>query len=225
MSRLTLVIGNKNYSSWSLRPWILMKHYRVDFEEKRVSLFADTMADELSIYNSDLKVPILMDGDLEVWDSLSILEYISEKYAQNRGWPVEEKARAIARSISAEMHSSYTNVRNEFPMNCRKSFNNITPSEKAEREIRRIIGLWRNCRKEFGGNGEWLFNHFSIADAMFAPIALRFSGYNIPLSGIEKEYVDNILKHPHIVDWVEAGKLETEIIIEDEIEMENNNAT
>ncbi len=217
MSKPTLIIGNKNYSSWSLRPWILMKHYQVDFEEQRVALFTDTTADELSMFNSDFKVPILKDGELEVWDSLSILEYISEQYLSGNGWPVDAQARAVARSISSEMHSSFFNVRNELPMNCRKEFSGIQLSEGAEKEIERIKSLWNTCRNEYGGEGEWLFGNYSIADAMFAPVALRFSGYNIPLDGIEQEYVKSVLAHPAIIEWIEAGKLETEVIEEDEI--------
>ncbi len=217
MSKLTLIIGNKNYSSWSLRPWIFMKNFKLDFEEKRVALFIESTAAELAEYDSDFKVPVLKDDELVVWDSLSILEYISEQYLENRGWPAETKARSVARSISAEMHSSYFNVRNELPMNCRKKFENIELSKGAEREIERIKVLWRKCRGEYGNTGEWLFGEYSIADAMFAPIALRFDGYGIPLVGVEDAYVQSVLKHPGIVEWVEAGKLETEVIEADEI--------
>ena len=195
-----------------------MKHYQVNFEEKRVALFTNTTADELSEYNSGLKVPILKDDELVVWDSLSILEYISEQYLENRGWPSEEKARSIARSISSEMHSSYFNVRNELPMNCRKKFENIELSQDAKLEVERIKELWRKCRSEYGNTGEWLFGEYSIADAMFAPIALRFDGYSIPLSGVEESYVKSVLSHPGIIEWMEAGKLETEVIEADEIE-------
>ncbi len=221
MSKLTLIIGNKNYSSWSLRPWIFLRHYQIDFEEKWVSLFVDTTTEELAGYDSDFKVPILKDGELVVWDSLSILEYISEAYLENRGWPIDRKARSVARSISSEMHSSFFNVRSELPMNCRKQFENIKLSQGAEREIERIKKLWRKCRIEYGSNGEWLFGDYSIADAMFAPIVLRFSGYSIPLTGVEENYLHSVLKHPGIAEWVKAGKLETQIIEADEIETQN----
>ena len=217
MSDLKLIIGNKNYSSWSLRPWIFMKHYEVDFEEKRVPLFTDTTNDELSPYNSDFKVPVLKDGDLLVWDSLSILEYVSEQYVSGCGLPKDKNARALARSISAEMHSSYFNVRNEMPMNCRKQFTDFKISQAAQLEVDRIVGLWRRCRSEFASEGEWLSGNYSIADAMFAPIVLRFNGYNIALKGIEQEYVNQVLNQPAIKEWIEAGKLETEVIEEDEI--------
>lgn len=216
MSKLILIFGNKNYSSWSLRPWVFMRHHQINFDEKRVALFTDTTADELSEYNSDFKVPILKDGELVVWDSLSILEYVSEVYLDNLGWPSDKNVRAVARSISSEMHSSFSNVRNELPMNCRKKFDNIVLTQGAKREIDRIKGLWRRCRSEHANKGEWLFGDFSIADAMFAPIALRFDGYSIPLSGVEESYVKSVLNHPGIIEWVEAGKLEKEVIEEDE---------
>lgn len=218
MSDLTLIIGNKNYSSWSLRPWIMLRHHRIGFEEKRVPLFVDSTEETLAEYDSDYKVPILKDGELVVWDSLSILEYVSETYLENRGWPDDREARSVARSISAEMHSSFVNVRNELPMNCRKQFENIQLSLMATHEIERIKGLWRRCRSEYGRDGEWLFGGYSIADAMFAPMALRFSGYGLPLTGVESDYVNSVLSHPGIVEWVEAGKRETEIIEADEIE-------
>ena len=195
-----------------------MKQHQIDFEEKRVALFTETTDEELSPYNSDFKVPILKDGDLTVWDSLSILEYISEKYLESSGWPRKVNARAIARSVSSEMHSSFVNVRSELPMNCRKKFQNIKLSLETEREIERIKTLWRNCRTQFEDEGEWLFGKYSIADAMFAPIALRFEGYSIPLGGVEEAYVKSVLKQPCIIEWIEAGKVEIEVIEEDEIE-------
>lgn len=217
MEKPTLIIGNKNYSSWSLRPWILMCQNEIDFNEKRVALFIESMETELKEYDSDTKVPVLKHGNLIVWDSLSIMEYVSEQFLDSKGWPTDISARAVARSISAEMHSSFSNVRNELPMNCRKSFNNIKLSVEAQKEVERIISLWRKCRNQYGAEGEWLFGKYSIADAMFAPIALRFDGYNIALEGIEKEYVQSVLNQPCIIDWMAAGKLEKEIIEADEV--------
>lgn len=217
MSDLQLVIGNKNYSSWSLRPWILLRHFGVEFKEKRVPLFVESTEAELAEYGSDYKVPILKDGELVVWDSLAILEYVSETYLQGGAWPKAVEARAIARSISAEMHSSFTNVRSELPMNCRKRFDSIILSEAAKHEVRRIASLWKHCRTDFGRGGDWLFGEFSIADAMYCPIALRFYGYSIPLDGVEADYVQTVLSHPAIMEWIEAGKNETEVIAEDEL--------
>ncbi|MES9990795.1 MAG: glutathione S-transferase family protein [Candidatus Thiodiazotropha sp.] len=217
MSKLTLIIGNKNYSSWSLRPWLFLRHHNIEFSEKRVPLFEETTERELAQYDSDFKVPVLKDGDLIVWDSLSILEYLSETCLAGSGWPEKPGARSIARSVSAEMHSSYINLRNELPMNCRRRFDSITLSKDAQREVERVKALWRRCRREFGGEGEWLFGDFSIADAMFAPVAVRFSGYNIELGDIEAAYTQSVLKHPGMIDWIEAGKQETEIIESEEI--------
>jgi len=218
MSNLSLIIGNKNYSSWSLRPWVFLKHKQIDFEEKRVALFTDTTDDELLQYDSDFKVPILKDRELIIWDSLSILEYISEQFLSSSGWPTDSEARAIARSVSAEMHSSFIKVRNELPMNCRKKFNNIKLSSAAEKEVERITWLWQLCRSRFGKEGEWLFGNYTIADAMFAPIALRFNGYSIPLGEVEQTYVQSVLNQACIKEWIEAGKAEKEIIAEDEID-------
>jgi len=217
MLNLTLIIGNKNYSSWSLRPWILLKHFQIPFTEKRVALFTETTAKALSAYNSNYKVPILKDGDFVVWDSLAILEYISETYLDGKGWPNEQHARSFARSVSAEMHSGFTHVRSELPMNCRKKFEHIQLSDAAEREVERIKTLWRQCRSQFGQNGQWLFGEYSIADAMFAPISLRFESYNIPLVDVEQAYLQNVLAQPSIIEWITAGAAEKEIIAQGEV--------
>lgn len=220
MANLTLIIGNKNYSSWSLRPWLFMKHHNIKFSEKRVALYTDTTHQELQSCNSNFKVPVLMNGDFIVWDSLAILEYVSEQYCNSKGWPVDNKARAFARSICAEMHSSFTHLRNELGMNCRKQFSNVKLSAETQRDVDRIKELWRKCRTNYGSEGEWLCGEFSIADAMYAPVALRFSGYGIPLTGIAASYVQSVLEHPHIIEWMEAGRQEKEVLTAFEKNME-----
>ncbi len=215
----TLIIGNKNYSSWSLRPWLLLRHFDIDFDERRVPLFTDTTDATLEPYFSDFKVPILLDGERLAWDTLAICEYLSETRLDGAGWPTDVGARAFARSVSAEMHSSFVHLRDALPMNCRKRFSGIALSDDALREIERVKVIWRRCRNEFGATGNWLFGEFSIADAMYAPVALRFDGYAIPLEGIEKAYVDRMLAHPAIVEWMAAGSAETEIIEMDEIQV------
>jgi glutathione S-transferase len=212
MPELTLIIGNKNYSSWSLRPWLFMKHAGIPFKEKRIALYADTSRTELAPYHSNYKVPVLKDGDLLVWDSLAILEYIVEWFPDSHGWPEDTKARAMARSVCAEMHSSFADLRSELPMNCRRRYSAVTISDAAQKDIERIKELWRMCRGRYGSGGEWLFGQFCIADAMYAPIALRFAGYGILVSGIEAAYVQSVLRHPHIVEWMEAGRQEQEIL-------------
>ena len=194
-----------------------MKHHRLLFTEKRIVLSADSTKEELSKYDSNYKVPILQDGNLLIWDSLAILEYISEKYLQQQGWPSDNEARAQARALSAEMHSSFYALRKEMPMNCRKEFHNINLSAAAQQDIERITALWRTCLKKYSAGGEWLFGEYSIADAMYAPVIFRFAGYNVPLGDVENTYLQNALKHPAMMEWKESGIAETEIIPEDEI--------
>jgi len=209
---MKLIIGNKNYSSWSLRPWLLLKHFNIEFEEEQHDLYTQTYASEVAEYDTDSKVPILKDGELLVWDSLSILEYLSEQYLDAKGWPNDKNARAMARSVSHEMHSSFSNIRNEMPMNCRKQYNDIQLSIETQQEIARIKSLWQQCRSQYDLEGEWLFGEFSIADAMFAPIAIRFNGFNIELNELENNYVNSLLNHPHMQTWIQQGQLETAII-------------
>ena len=219
---LQLIIGNKNYSSWSLRPWVFMRQNNIKFDEKHIALSTEHTDDLLSEYYSDFKVPILKDNDLEVWDSLSILEYLSENHMNGGGHPKDVKTRAFARSISNEVHSSFMNIKNELPMNCKKKFSNIELSSAAIREVNRVADIWTTCRARFGEKGEWLFGDYSIADAMFAPVALRFAGYNIELDEQPQTYVQSVLNQPCIIDWMKQGQLEQEVIDEDEITVTGN---
>jgi glutathione S-transferase len=219
MSELTLVIGNKNYSSWSLRPWVFLKKFNIDFNEQWVSLFVDSTKDNLAPYNSDNKVPALTDGKLNVWDSLAIIDYVSEKYMDGKGWPSDNNARALARSVSAEMHASFPNLRGEMPMNCRKHFANYQLTPAAAREVERVKSLWRLCRKRHGNDGDWLFGAFSAADAMYAPVAIRFNGYDVALDGIEKDYVKTVIGDPTIKQWMSDGAMEPEVIEQDEVKV------
>ncbi len=210
----TLVLGNKNYSSWSLRPWFWLRQQNIVFTEKRIALFTETYRDELAPYFSNFKVPVLLDGNFTVWDTLAILEYLAEKHGH--GWPQDEKARAVARSVSAEMHSSFVALRSAMPMNCRKRFPGFAITEAVQGDIDRIVQLWEHCRRHYGQGGDWLFGEFSIADAMYAPVVLRFHGYDVMLSGIADEYVQHVLSNEHIRDWTEAGRQEVEVIDQDE---------
>ena len=221
MNKLTLIIGNKNYSSWSLRPWLLMKELNIDFNETRVALFTDTTTEKLSKYDSDHKVPVLLDGDLQVWDSLAILEYVSEKYLQSKGWPADSNARAVARSVSAEMHSGFSHIRNDMPMNCRAAYSDFKISSEIAAEINRIESIWESCRNKYTRQGQWLFGQYSIADAMFAPIVLRFNSYGIKLKGQAQQYVTSVLNQPHLKQWISDGIKEKEIIAAGEIDQIN----
>jgi len=198
-----------------------MKQSLIPFEEKRIALYTNTSDQETAAFFSDFKVPVLMDGDLVVWDSLAILEYLSENYLESAGWPRDTRARAVARSVSAEMHSSFSNLRRELPMNCRKKFTNIYFSTEAQKDILRVKAIWHKCRTEYGGAGDWLFGEYSIADAMFAPVVSRFVTYSVELNELEKAYVQKTLDNPHIIQWIDDGRQEKEIIEASEIKFQN----
>ena len=217
MDNLKLVIGNKNYSSWSLRPWFFLKNLGIDFEEELVFLFEEETNDHLKSYFSNDKVPVLVEGDLQVWDTLAIIETIAEKFPEKKGWPKDLKARAIARSVSAEMHSSFMALRGALPMNVRKHFPDYEMTDEVQIDIDRVVELWEYCKQNAIEEGGWLFGEFSGADAMFAPVVLRFVGYDVGLSGVANEYVDFVLQNTYMQEWIEAGKLETKVIQEDEI--------
>jgi len=209
---LTLVIGNKNYSSWSLRPWLFLKHNRIPFSEVRIPLYQEGSTAEQQIYSPSGLVPVLLDGDLRVWDSLAICEYASEKFLNGRGLPADMAARAVARSISAEMHSGFQQLRANLPMNLKARYRWQPVSEAAEKDIQRVIGLWTQCRSKYGSDGPWLFGSFSIADAMFAPVAIRFRTYDVPLDGIARQYVDNLYGLEEMQAWHADALKESEVL-------------
>jgi glutathione S-transferase len=190
---MQLVIGNKNYSSWSLRPWLLLDYYLLDFEEVNVSLNAEGRAERLAKYSATKKVPVLIDKDLVVWDSIAICEYVSETYLKGEGWPSDRKDRAIARAISAEMHSGFTSLRNEMPMNCRAK-RKIELSDAAKKDVKRIDEIWANFAKKDEDGKIFLFGKFSIADCFFAPVVFRFMTYGIELSEASRAYMKSMLE-------------------------------
>lgn len=212
MSNLTLIIGNKNYSSWSLRPWFLMKASGLDFDEIRLPLYAEEPDVDLYEYSPSGKVPVLRHGERVVWDSLAICEYLNEQFPQVKGWPDDVAARAFARSVSAEVHSEFQALRHELPMNCRVRLKDYPLSEEVQQEVDRVIEIWNDCRRRFGTGGPWLFGAFSIADAMYAPVALRCLSYGIPLVGEAAAYRDQVLAHPAVQQWMEDGRQEYEVI-------------
>ena len=213
---MKLVIANKNYSSWSLRPWLLMTEHNLAFEEINVSLAGNDVSKRLSLYSPSCKVPVLIDEELTIWDSLAICEYISEKYLQGKGWPASEPARASARSVSAEMHSSFVGLRSEMPMNIRAK-RKVTLSEAAQNDVRRIDDIWSDCRQTYQEKGDWLFGDFSIADCMFAPVVMRFLTYGADLSDKSRRYIATFLNNVSLNTWITAAKEETEILPSDEV--------
>lgn len=212
MAPPTLVIGNKNYSSWSLRPWLFMKKSGVPFEEIRIPLYQPGSAGRLREHSPSGLVPLLLDGDLKVWDSLAICEYVSEKFLDGRGWPADREARALARSVSAEMHAGFQAVRANLPMNLRAAFAWKPVNDEVDAGIRRIAEIWAQCRAQFGGAGPWLFGGFSIADAMYAPVAWRFSSYGVPLEGEAARYLQTLLAMEEMADWRADALRESEVL-------------
>jgi glutathione S-transferase len=212
MPDLTLVIGNKNYSSWSLRPWLAMKQFGLEFQEIRIPLYTPEAASQLSQYSPSRKVPVLLHGNQQIWDSLAICEYLAEEFPDFNWWPEDKNARTIARCISAEMHSSFQNLRQNMPMNCRAKLPGKGMALGVQKDIDRITTIWRDCRDQFGSGGDMLFGQFTIADAMFAPVVLRFVTYDVQLDHIAKNYVEAILAIPALQEWISAGKAEQEVI-------------
>lgn len=213
---MKLIIGNKNYSSWSLRAWLILKHFDIEFEEIRIPLFSESTRSALAQYSDSGLVPVLKDGELSIWDSLAICEYISECHLDNKGWPEESTARAIARSVSAEMHSGFNHIREYLPMNCRAK-KKVTFTDSTLVEIKRVDELWQTIKSNYGIDGDWLFGQFSIADCFFAPMALRFNTYQPELSSCSQHYVECILKHPGVQQWCEEAREETETVQQCEV--------
>jgi glutathione S-transferase len=213
---MKLIIGNKNYSSWSLRAWLLMRVNSIAFDEERIPLDLANSKASILTYSAAGKVPVLIDGDTTVWDTLAITEYLAEKFPSLPIWPQEAKARAQARSVSAEMHSGFAALRAAMPMNCRGSYPDKGINAESLADIARITALWQQCRERFGGEGEFLFGKFSAADAFFAPVTARFITYAVPLTPVGESYVKAVSALPAMREWVAAGTAESETIAADE---------
>ena len=217
MPELTLVIGNYNYSSWSLRPWALLTHLGLPFRVRRVLLDTPGFAAEVARYSPAGRVPVLIDGALAVWESLAILEYASE-LAGGRGWPVAPAARAVARAVAAEMHAGFAALRNDYPMNIRARDRRVPMTVPLAAAIARIDALWSDCRRRFGSGGPWLFGGYSAVDAMYLPVAFRFQTYGHDgLGEAARAYLATALADPLIEPWVRAAEAETEVIAYSEV--------
>lgn len=213
---LTLFIGNKNYSSWSLRPWLALKLARLPFEEVLIPLYQAASRQDILRHSPTGKVPALKIDETVVWDSLAICEWVAEQAPDAQLWPLDPLARAVARSVSAEMHSGFVGLRSALPMNIRRSTppRNLTPA--AQEDINRVTALWRDCRKRFGLGGPFLFGNPTIADAMFAPVVTRLTSYLIDVDDDSRAYMAAVLALPPMVEWIEAGKREPWIIEDSE---------
>lgn len=208
---LKLVIGNKNYSSWSMRPWLALRASDIPFEEIFIPLYTGA-ADKQRIldFSHAGKVPILIDGDVTVWDSLAIIEYLAERFPEKRLWPEHPARRAHARAISAEMHSGFAALRNECGMNLHRPVRAIDLSVDARANVARIEEIWAECGRRYGG--PFLFGDFGAADAMFAPVVHRFRTYAIVVSKQTQRYMEAMLALPAFAEWTKAGLAETIII-------------
>jgi glutathione S-transferase len=215
----TLVIANKLYSSWSLRPWLLLKQFGIPFEEIVIPLDQpDTKARVLE-YSPAGKVPILIDGDVTVWESIAIMDYVGETLGAPV-WPADRKARAMARSVAAEMHAGFQSLRSACPMNLGKKYASRDRGEAVARDVARFSEIVRQARESFGQNGPFLFGSFSAADAMYAPLVTRLDTYSIALDAKTQAYVDAILALPAFQEWRSAALEETWIVDADEVDEE-----
>ena len=218
---LKLIIGNRAYSSWSFRGWLACKQTGEEFEELVVPMFdaeweerreGDEFAPSLG------KVPILWDGDCVVWDSLAIVEFLADRHGRDLYWPEDDSARGMARSMSAEMHSSFANLRRELPMNVRKSYPPAELTEEVRGEIDRILQLWAQARARFGGTGDFLFGDWCAVDIMYAPVVTRFITYGVPVPPFAALYMKAVLSQPHVMDWIDKAQDEPWVIEQYETE-------
>lgn len=216
MSELTLVIGSRNYSSWSLRPWLLLRHLGIGFTLREFQFGTPEFETEIPKLSPTRQVPVLVHGSLRVWESLAICEYVSE-LSGDRGWPEDAAQRACARSVAAEVHSSFPALRESCPMNARATGRRVAMTAPLERDLRRVDAIWSGCRRDHGELGPYLFGGFSAADAMFAPIVLRVRSYGLPVSELATRYLDTMLADEPLCEWIEAAARERTVIPQEEV--------
>jgi glutathione S-transferase len=220
---MKLIIGNRAYSSWSMRGWLALKQSGLEFEELVVPLFDEAWekrreGDEFA--PSLGKVPILWDGDCVVWDSLAIIEFLADRVGRDKFWPSDDSARGMARSMAAEMHSGFANLRRELPMNIRRIVDRGELAQEVRDEIDRIMVLWAQARARHGGTGDFLFGDWCAADIMFAPVVTRFVTYRIAVPPFAAAYMEAVLAQDHVVEWIELAQDEPWVIEEYEPESE-----
>lgn len=209
---LTLVIANKTYSSWSLRPWLAMIHFDVPFEEIVIPLDQQATSADIHKHSPAGKVPILHHGDITVWESLAILEYLAEAFYDRTWWPTDPHAKAHARAIAAEMHAGFGPLRSEMTMNLRKVYDPRDWGADVQKDVVRVQSLWADTRARFGGDGDFLFGDFTIADAMYAPVVTRFKTYAVEMDDVASAYADAVLNLPAMQRWTAEAAKETWVI-------------
>jgi glutathione S-transferase len=217
--KLELVIGNKNYSSWSMRPWVLLRQAQIPFEEVQLR-FEDAdgglRVSGIDKYSKARKVPVLLIDGEPVWDSLAICETVAELFPKKQLWPEDERARRVARSMCAEMHSGFQALRGKMPMNIRGSHPGKGMTPESRKDIERVVALWTDCRERFGGAGNFLFGRFSIPDAFYAPVVMRFQTYDVKLPPVAQAYCEAVRSLAAVREWCDAGRRETEFVAADE---------
>jgi glutathione S-transferase len=212
MAALFLLIGNKNYSSWSLRPWLALKQSGIAFDETLIPLDQKDSKAQILKHSPSGKVPFLRHGKIEIWESLAICEYLAEAYPQAQLWPQDAAARAHARAISSEMHAGFAELRYNLPMDACRELKAKSRAGKVPGDIARVQQIWTDARKRFGAGGPFLFGRFSIADCMFAPVVTRFRTYGVKLEAVPEAYCATIMALPAMVEWIEAAKREPWVI-------------
>jgi glutathione S-transferase len=213
---LKLAIANKNYSSWSMRPWVLLAQAGVAFEEIQLKFTDEGKVEAIEPYSPTRQVPVLIVDGEPVWDSLAICEAVAELFPQKQLWPSDPRARRFARSICAEMHTGFRNLRGAMPVNIRASLPGRGMSPEVQRDIDRIVEIWESCRARYGKGGELLFGQFTIADAFYAPVATRFLTYAVTLPPAAQRYAGALLALPAVQDWMAQARRETEFVRADE---------
>ena len=216
-TRPVLYIGNKNYSSWSLRAWLGLKVAGIDFEERLGPLRTDEWAAKAPVFSPTAKVPAFYDGTKTIWEALGILEYIADSRPDTLLWPLDIDVRAIARAVSLEMHGGFSALRTHMPMNCRQSLPGLGRADGVDKDIARIAGIFKMCRTQYGQGGDFLFGDFSIADAMYAPVVTRFKTYGVDLDPVGNAYMQAILDLPAMKEWYADAAAEEWVIQESEV--------
>ena len=213
MADLTIYLGNKNYSSWSLRPWLVLKRTTVAFDEVVIPLYQPGSRETILKYSPSGRVPALRHGTITVWESLAICEYLAESFPTFELWPKDPAARAVARAVSAEMHAGFAALRQHLPMNIRSSFPGRGITQEVQADVNRIMAIWRDCRTRFGvDGGDFLFGDFTIADAMFAPVVTRLRTYRLDLERDAEAYCEAVMAVPAMQEWVAAARNEPMIV-------------
>ncbi len=206
---MTLVVGSKTFSSWSLRPWLLMKQADIPFNELVIVLNQVSTREQIKRYSPSGRIPVLLHGEVRIWDSLAIAEYLHEQFPDKGLWPRKSEDRAIARSISAEMHSGFAAMRQQLSMNVTKRFPTPALTDDTQGDLKRVFDIWNDCLSRSGG--PFLFGNFTIADAMYAPVTTRLTTYSIPLTGAIEKYVHSIAALPAMQEWIQSAQGETEV--------------